>query len=71
MAGKKAAAASVRSIEQLREEQNVSDTVFEGVKAANGWKAGRQVEEAVFRSAVKAFLEAPVDGRKTDGEAKG
>lgn len=70
MAGK-TAAASLKSIEQLKEEQNVSDAVFEGVKAANGWKAGRQVEEKMFCSAVKAFLEAPVDGRTADREAKG
>lgn len=70
MAGK-TAAAFFKSIEQLKEEQHVSDAVFEGMKAANGWKAGRQVEETEFCSAVKAFLEAPVDGRITDREAKG
>lgn len=65
------AATSFKSIEQLKEEQKVSDAVFEGIKAANGWKAGRQVEKTEFSSAVKAFLVAPIDGRITDCEAKG
>lgn len=70
MAGK-TMAASLKSIEQLKEEQNVSDAVFEGVKAANGWKAGRQVDENDFSFAVGAFLKAPIDGQSLDKEAKG
>lgn len=65
------ATAAFKSIEIFREEQKIPDAVFEGVKAANGWKAGRQVEETVFKSAVEDFLNAPIDGRAMDGEAKG
>lgn len=64
-------AASFKSIEELKKELKVSDAVFEGVKAANGWKAGKQVEETGFKAAVDAFLKAPVDGRTMDKEAKG
>lgn len=45
--------------------------VFEGTKAANGWKSGRQVEEKEFKEACEAFRKAPVDGSKKDKEAKG
>ncbi len=38
-------AASLMSIEELKQKLGVSDAVFEGTKAANGWKSGRQVEE--------------------------
>lgn len=60
-----------RCIEELKEELNISDAVFEGVKADRGWKAGRQVETTEFRAAVRAFLNAPVDGRADQEEAKG
>ena len=69
MAEKKAAAA-MKSIECLREEQRVTDAVFEGVKAANGWKAGRQVEENIFKKAVAEFLNGRVDGIRKDKGVK-
>ena len=31
-------AATLKTIEELKQELGVSDAVFEGVKAANGWK---------------------------------
>ena len=64
-------AATLKTIEELKQELGVSDAVFEGVKAANGWKSGRQVEADAFKEACAAFLKAPVDGRVTDEEAKG
>jgi len=71
MAGKKEAA-SLISIEELKKELNISDAVFEGVKAANKWKSGRQVEKDVFQKACDNFRVSPVDGRKdTNKEAKG
>ena len=33
-------AASLMSIEELKQKLGVSDAVFEGTKAANGWKSG-------------------------------
>lgn len=60
-----------KSIEELKEELKVSNAIFEGVKAANGWKAGRQVGTAEFSAAVREFLTAPVDARVTSKEAKG
>ena len=38
-------AASLKSIEELKQKLGVPDAVFEGTKAANGWKSGRQVDE--------------------------
>lgn len=61
----------MRSIEQFKKEFHVSDAVFEGTKAANGWKSGKQVEESVFLKACEEFRNAPMDGRMTDKEAKG
>lgn len=52
------------AIEELREKHGTPDTVFEGVKAANGWKTGKMVTEAAFVSAVAAFGSAPMDGRE-------
>ncbi len=60
-----------KSIEELKEELKVSDAIFEGVKAANRWKAGRQVRMAEFSSAVQEFLAAPVGAGAADKEAKG
>ena len=67
----KGQAASLKSIEQLKQELGVSDAVFEGTKAANGWKSRRQVEEQEFKEACEAFRKAPVNGSKEDKEAKG
>ncbi len=60
-----------KSIEELKKESKISDAVFEGVKAANGWKAGRQVGTAEFMDAVNEFLVSPVDARAAGKEAKG
>lgn len=64
-------AASFMSIEELKRKLGVSDAVFEGTKAANGWKSGRQVDEKEFNEACEAFRKAPVDGSMKDKEAKG
>lgn len=64
-------AACFKGIEELKKEQKVSDAVFEGIKAANGWKTGKRVEETVFKRAVEAFLNGRVDGSRRDKEAKG
>lgn len=52
------------AIEELRERHETPDAVFEGVKAANGWKTGKVVTDAVYVAAVKAFGSAPMDGRE-------
>ncbi len=64
-------AASLRKIEELKQELGIPDVVLEGMKAANGWKSGRQVGEQEFKKACEDFLSAPVDGRAADKEAKG
>lgn len=63
-------AVTLVSIESLKQKCGISDAVFEGVKAANGWKAGKQVEESEFRKACEAFRKAPADGGRMK-EAKG
>lgn len=70
MADKKAVA-RFKSIEELKTEQGISDAVFEGVKAANGWKTGRQVESAAFKAAVTEFLNGRIDGIREKKEVKG
>ena len=52
-----------KSIEVLKKESKISDAVFEGVKAANGWKSGRQVGTEEFMDAVIEFLADTVYAR--------
>ena len=61
----------LKSIEGLKQKFGVSDAVFEGTKAANGWQRGRQVTEKEFQEACEACRKAPVDGSVKDKEAKG
>ncbi len=63
--------AHIKSIEELKADHKVSDVIFEGVKAANDWKAGKQVTDAEFIRACDDFYKAPIDGRKKKEEAKG
>lgn len=70
MAEKKEAA-NVNSIEALKESCGISDAVFEGAKAAQNWKSGKQVTEETFLNACTAFEEASIDGRTKREEAKG
>ncbi len=53
-----------KAIEELKGIHNTSDAVFEGVKAANGWKTGKMVTVAEYEKAVTAFGKAPIDGRE-------
>lgn len=64
-------AAPLTCIEELKQKLGISDAVFEGAKAANGWKSGKQVGEKEFQEACEAFRKAPVDGNMEDKEAKG
>ncbi len=52
------------AIEELKEREGTPDAVFEGVKAANGWKTGKMVTEKAYEEAVEAFEKAPMDGRE-------
>lgn len=61
MAGQKEGYAA---IEELKAREETPDAVFEGVKAANGWKTGKMVKEKAYQEAVEAFGKAPMDGRE-------
>lgn len=63
--------AAVKEIEKHKKELGISNAVFEGVKAANGWKSGKQVTEDEFRKACAAFLKAPAYEKNKNREAKG
>ncbi len=52
------------TIEELKVTKDTPDAVFEGVKAANGWRTGKMVTEKAYIEAVKAFEAAPMDGRE-------
>lgn len=54
----------LKTIEVLAEEQNISKTVLEGVKALNAWVDGREVSETEFKKSVQSFLGAPIDGKE-------
>lgn len=52
------------AIEELKLQENTPDAIFEGVKAANGWKTGKQVTVEAYKKAVEEFNNAPMDGRE-------
>lgn len=52
------------AIEELKAREETPDAVFEGVKAANGWKNGKMVTEKNYKEAVDAFGKTPMDGRE-------
>lgn len=52
------------TIEELKVTKDTPDAVFEGVKAANGWRTGKMVTEKAYIEAVEAFGAAPMDGRE-------
>lgn len=68
MEAKKEAGAQLCSIGELKEKYKVADPVFEGMKAAQGWKDGRRVTENEFNGAVESWKNSSVNGGK---EAKG
>lgn len=57
------------TIEKLKTKFKISNAVFAGVKAANGWRSGKQVTQETFEKACDSFLNAAIDGRAK--EAKG
>lgn len=52
------------SIEELKRSNETPDAVFEGVKAANGWRKGKKTTDKEYQEAVEAFKNAPMDGRE-------
>lgn len=58
------------AIEELKERKETPDAVFEGVKAANGWKTGKMVSEKIYEDAVAAFKNAPMDGREVEKDVQ-
>jgi hypothetical protein len=61
------------TIEELAEKLKVGKPVLAAVKQSEGWAAGKKVTEAVFKTAIAAFLGAPMGGKAEtpkEGEAK-
>ena len=59
----KAAGVILKPIEEWKKEYKVRNAVFEGMKAANGWRTGKQVTEKDFKAAHHAFTHGAADGR--------
>lgn len=61
------------TIEKLKVEQNISDVIFEGMKAAAGWKKGKHITAQEFEEVYRSFLNASVSGNEdaASKEAKG
>lgn len=51
------------TIEELKAEYDTPDPFFEGVKAVQGWKAGKQVTREEYTKACSLFGNAAADGR--------
>lgn len=59
-----------RTIEDLKNEKMTPDAVFEGTKAANGWKTGKEVTEKDYDEAIEEFKKAPIDGREVRADVQ-
>jgi len=60
---------SLLTIEDLKEKSQTPDKVFQGAKAAKGWRAGKAVTKEDYENALKEFLESPAGGRKVKKDA--
>jgi hypothetical protein len=54
------------TIEEHKENLNISAPVFAAVMQTQKWGGGKRVPEADFKKAVEDFLGAPMDGAKND-----
>lgn len=67
MAEKKTAAKAegivLKTVEEWKRLHKIRNAVFEGLKAANGWRNGKQVTEKEFEAAHKKFTHGAADGR--------
>lgn len=48
------------TIESLKEEFNIKDSVFAAIKVSKDWAEGKQVLKDDFKTAVDGWLEAPI-----------
>ena len=48
------------TIESLKEEFNIKDSVFAAIKVSKGWAEGKQVLKDDFKTAIDGWLEAPI-----------
>lgn len=49
-------------IEELKVIKNTPDAVFEGMKAASGWRSGKMVTEQEYDAVKEKFLNTPIGG---------
>lgn len=61
---KKAACASMFTVEELQQEEKTDAAVYAGMLAANGWKAGRQLTKEQYKKAEADFLKSPAAGKE-------
>lgn len=54
----------LKAIELLKKELNVSQSIYEAVKTANGWRNGKEVTKSQYKKAVDDFLKSPMKGAK-------
>lgn len=52
------------TIESLKEEFNIQDSVFAAIKVSKAWAEGKQVSKEDFKAAVDAWLGAPINEGK-------
>jgi hypothetical protein len=63
----------LETIEELAEKLKVGKPILAAVKQSEGWSEGKKVTEPVFKTAIDAFLGAPMGGKAEtpkEGEAK-
>jgi hypothetical protein len=57
------------SIEEHAEKLKVGKPIVAAVMQAEGWAAGKRVTEAVFKTAIDTFLNAPMNGEQRPPES--
>lgn len=51
----------LKSIEKLKEELNLANSIFEAIKLAQKWAEGKKVTKAEFEAAINVWLGSPID----------
>ena len=64
--GENAVEKGILTVEEHKENLNISAPVFAAVMQTQKWGSGKRVPVAVFKAAVEEFLGTPMDGAKNN-----
>lgn len=58
------------TIEELKEKNKTPEAIFQGARAAEGWRPGKMVSEEEYQKALDGFLKRPMNGKEVKKDAK-